>query len=154
MNASVRAALIAAGGCEHTPEPHKGCDTCGRPPTALARRKQVIAYDWRATTVDGAVFDKKDVLSVANLPLDRVAKLEVQTDDITIPVVKVSCKPQEGERLYLFTRHCAHVGAGAVETERVSVTVLEIRKQDSTSFVRLYLHPTQGPILSTEDLYF
>ncbi len=147
-------ALIAAGGCLHTPDPFKACDTCSR--TAIsAPTKAVTGYDFRAETVDGQVFDKRDVLSVMNLPLDRVCLLRVKTDDLRYPQVTIGCDPRKGERLLLFTRHAVQMAVNGGQAQgRVSVLVVEVRRLHDDSFTRLYLHPERGPILTTEDLYF
>lgn len=150
-------ALIAAGGCTHTPEPQKGCDTCGRPPAPWAKTAQVAAIDWSAEAVDGTVFDKKDLLSVSNIPPNTAARLHVITDNPRIPKVSIGCDPRKGERLHMFTRHSQHMQvSGQGGAQKLSVLVLEVTKPNAQpgDFVRLYLHPKIGPILSTEDLYF
>lgn len=164
---AAKAALIAAGGCVHTPEPHKGCDTCGRPPVEWASNLGVAHHDFQARDVDGRIYTKQDVLSVANLPLDRVARLTVATDDPQVPHVRVGVNPTIGERLFMFTRHLITTPVRAMfggngdralaeAGTKTSILVLEVRNDpdDPSRFVRLYLHPTMGLILSTEDINF
>lgn len=146
-------AVKVLGGCAHTPNPFQACDTCGRPAIA-GKHDKTVAYNFMAETVDGTVITKKDVLSVSNLPLDRVAKLVVMTDDPRTPRVSLVVDPGKGERLYQFSRHAVRAGAGGGARSAITVAVLEVRFLDSDRFVRLYLHPYQGPILSTQDLYF
>lgn len=147
-------ALIAAGGCLHTVDPFKACDTCGRAAVAAPSRA-VTGFDFRAETVDGQVFDKRDVLSVMNLPLDKVCRIRVKTDDLRFPKITLGCDPRKGERLRVFTRHAVRSSVnGGSATERISVLIIEVWRPIDDSFVRLYLHPQQGPILTTEDLYF
>ncbi len=141
------------GGCEHTPNPFQACDTCGRQPIA-GRHDKTVAYNFMAETVDGAVFVKKDVLSVSNLPLDRISKLTVLTDDPRNPRVTLVVDPRNDERLFQFSRHAVRTGAPGPAKSSLTVTVFEILFLNSDRFVRLYLHPLQGPILSTQDLYF
>ncbi len=147
-------ALVAAGGCTHTLDPFVACDTCGRP-AIPGRAEGVVAYNFQAITIDGRVLDKRDVISFKNLPLDRVCQVKVLTDDPHIPTVTVNCDPRKGERLYMFTRHAVRTSMGGMPTSKTSVVVLEIRQQEDVDhFVRLYMHPQRGPILSTQDLYF
>lgn len=148
---AVKDALIAAGGCDHTPDPTHACDTCARPAASWAKPQIVTAYQWSAVTIDGEIIDKRDVLSMSNLPLDRVHRLMVRTDDPRLPVIKVGVDPRKGERLFMFTRHSVKLNSGGV---KIAVPVIEVKREQDEDFrVRLYLHP-DGPILSTEDLYF
>lgn len=145
--------LIAAGGCWHTPDPFKACDTCGRE-AIPGKVSGAVAYDFLAETVDGNTFEKRDILSVKNLPLDRVCRLRIKTDDPRYPMVTIGCDPRKGERLMMFTRHAVRLATRGPADGRLSVLVVEVRRLQDDSFTRLYLHPTQGPILTTEDLYF
>lgn len=148
-----RDALIAAGGCAHTPNPFQACDTCARPPIA-GNHGAVVAYGFVAETVDGGVLVKADHPSVSHLPLDVVRRLVVLTDDPRIPRVTLDVDPDKGERLFRFRRNISRVAAGTgVAQGSLVVEVLEIRNADGWA-MRLYLHPFQGPILSTRDLYF
>lgn len=149
-------ALRAAGGCEHTPEPQRGCDTCGRPPAPWAgAAKAVAAYDWRAELVGGQVLEKRDLLSISNLPLDQVLKLEVFTDSKRIPRVQLIVDPRRGERLFHFTRHALHLNVRTGRSEKISVPVFEVALDaERKRCMRLYLHPVEGPILATEDLHW
>lgn len=142
-------ALKAAGGCEHTPDPYQVCDTCRRP-VLPGRALRVTAYDWEAKTVDGLILTKRDFQSVANLPLDRVTDLVVLTDDPRTPRISLRVDPAQGQRVYLFTRHCVSTG----ERRSLSIPVFEIRYEGTSHVLRLYLHPERGPILSPLDLYF
>lgn len=158
---NVKAALITAGGCAHTFEPWKGCDTCGRPPAQWTRRQgaQVVDLAWQAVTIDGQTFEKKEVLSIDNIPKDqrdKVQKLSIVTDDPRYPMVHMTVDPRKA-RVHTFKRHSQKMsmGTGALGS-KMTVLVLEIQTDpgDASKFVRLYLHPVQGPILSTEDSYF
>ncbi len=142
-------AFKAAGGCEHTPNPYQACDTCGRPALPGQALKSV-AYDWQARTVDGLFFTKRDLVSISNLPLDKVCDLIVLTDDPRAPRVTLKVDPTLGQRLHMFTRHCVSTGA----KRSVSVPVFEIRYEGTEHRLRLYLHPVRGPILSPLDLWF
>lgn len=152
---AVRDALIAAGGCTHTPDPTRGCDTCGRAPQPWSLKKGTIAYDWTAELVDdGQVMRKADLLSVSNLPLDKVARITVSTDSLQYPKIQICVDPRKGERLFFFTRHFEMYTGDGQRKGRSSMPVFEVRYIDQPDrFVRLYLHPLQGPVLSTEDLY-
>jgi len=153
FTADQRDALIAAGGCAHTPNPFIACDTCSRPPITGAHGS-VVAYGFVAETMDGGVISKADAPSVTHLPLDVVRRLVVLTDDPRIPRVTLEVDPDKGERLFRFRRNIKRMsaGSGALQASLV-VEVLEVRNADGWA-VRLYLHPFQGPILSTRDLYF
>lgn len=155
MTPEVRDALIAAGGCQHTPEPHRACDTCGRPPTEWANKKGNVAFGWQATLDDGSVVDKRDVLSVANLPLDRVCNITVKTDSLQFPEITITVDPSKGERLWHFTRHFESFSNDGERKGHATMLVFEVRYDldNPKRWVRLYLHPHKGPILSTQDLY-
>lgn len=158
-----RDALIAAGGCVHTPNPFVCCDTCDRPPIT-GPHGSIIAYGFAAETMDGTVLAKADHPSVSHLPLDVVRRLVVLTNDPRNPRITLDVDPDKGERLFRFSRKIRRIAArGAVDAngsvakggpaESLDVEVLEVRNGDGFA-VRLYLHPFQGPILSTRDLYF
>lgn len=150
---AAREALIAAGGCAHTPNPFKGCDTCSRPPIRVPT-EGATAYGFVAEMADGTVIAKADAPSVDHLPLEAVRGLVVLTDDPRIPRITLDVDPEKGERLYRFARRASRIAAGAGGiASSLTVQVLEVRLANGQA-VRLYLHPTQGPILSTRDLYF
>lgn len=144
-------ALKAAGGCDHTPNPFNACDTCGRKAAKGAHVKRTVAYDWEARSVDGTLFAKKEWGSISNIPRDAICELVVATDNPRIPKVKVRIDPRKGELLNMFTRHCFNAGPNP---RSLSIPIFEIQYEGTDHKVRLYLHPIQGPILSTEDLYF
>ena len=146
-------ALKTAGGCDHTPDPFRACDVCGRP-AIPGRPSGFVAYNFQAVTIDGDILDKKDVISFLNLPLDRVCRVQVMTDSPQIPTIRLGCDPTKDERLLVFTRHTIRLGVGGVPGGKLSIVVLEVRRLRDGSFTRLYLHPDMGPILTTEDLYF
>ncbi len=146
-------ALIAAGGCAHTPNPFMACDTCQRPAMGGAHAA-TVAYGFVAETMDGTIIPKADSPSVEHLPLPVVRRLIVITDDPRIPRVTLQVNPDKGERLFRFRRTALKTTTGADKmTGSMVIEVLEVRNGDGWA-VRLYLHPVQGPILSTEDLYF
>lgn len=151
-----REALIAAGGCVHTPNPFSACDTCSRPAMG-GSASAVVAYGFVAQTVDGGIITQADSPSVSHLPLDVVRRLIVVTDDPRIPRVTLEVDPDKGERLFRFRRVAHRMassnGQAIQHTGQLVVEVLEVRNADGWA-VRLYLHPLQGPILSTKDLYF
>jgi hypothetical protein len=148
-----RDALIAAGGCKHTPNPFIVCDVCGRPPIT-GTHGAVVSYGFVAETMDGTVLAKADHPSIEHLPLDVVRRLVVLTDDPRVPRVTLDVDPDKGERLFRFRRNIRRVAAGSgAQVAALAVEVLEVRNGDGWG-VRLYLHPFQGPILSTRDLYF
>jgi hypothetical protein len=147
-------ALVAAGGCVHTPNPFSACDTCGRTSIVGANHGAVVSYGFVAETMDGTVLTKADHPSVTHLPLDVVKRLVVLTDDPRVPRVTLDVDPDKGERLFRFRRNCSRVAVGSGKHQgSLVVEVLEVRNADGWA-VRLYLHPFQGPILSTRDLYF
>jgi|HubBroStandDraft_6_1064221.scaffolds.fasta_scaffold360637_2 hypothetical protein len=149
-------ALIAAGGCVHTPNPFKGCDTCARPPIG-GNFGATTAYGFVAELMNGDTIVRADAPSVDHLPLDVVRRLIVVTDDPRIPRVVLQVDPDKGERLFRFSRHIKRVASGdgpnGAAKASLKVEVIEVRYDDGKA-VRLYLHPFQGPILSTQDLYF
>lgn len=164
-----REALIAAGGCPHTPNPFVMCDTCGRPSIA-STHASVIGYSFVAETVDGGVIvntpsDAQEVkldgrsateraASVSHLPLDAVRRLIVLTNNPRIPRVTIDVDPEKGERLFRFSRVAKKVSIGdGRSVGDIRVECLEVANAEGFK-VRLYLHPTLGPILSTKDLYF
>lgn len=147
-------ALLAAGGCVHTLNPFQACDTCQRPPIG-GRHDKVIAYGFVAETMDGTIITKSDRPSVSHLPLETVRKLVVFTDNPRIPRITLVVEPDRGERLFRFQRHALRIGLHAGQDgSSTTVEVLEVRHLDTGRALRLYLHPVEGPILSTQDLYF
>lgn len=157
LTESQRSLLIQAGGCVHTPSPFDACDTCERPPITVPSEK-VVAYSFVAQTMDGMVITKTDNPSVESLPLEVVKTLIVTTSDPRIPRITLVVDPDKGERLFRFSRHMNRMGAVGSPTvgitARLTVEVLEVRFLEDNRFLRLYLHPLQGPILSTRDIYF
>lgn len=150
---SQKDALIAAGGCAHTPNPFAKCDTCQRPSIG-GMHGAVVSYGFVAETIDGGLITKADSPSVTNLPLDKVKRLIVLTDDPRVPRVTLEVDPDKGERLFRFRRNIQRTAAGSgLMQGSLAVEVLEVRNAEGWA-VRLYLHPFQGPILSTKDLYF
>jgi hypothetical protein len=153
--AAIRDALLAAGGCVHTINPYLPCDTCNRPVMGgLPADGAVVAYGFVAQTLDGQTITKADAPSVDHLPLEQVKSLIVLTSDPRTPRVTLVVDPKKGERVYRFRRNCARVAAGTGNVQgKLAVEVLEVRNAEGFA-LRLYLHPFQGPILSTQDLYF
>lgn len=149
--------MLAAGGCRHTLNPFLGCDTCGRPPVG-GRIDRVTALGFIAETIDGTLITEADAPSVKHLPLDVVRRLIVLTDNPRIPYCTIIVDPDKGERLFRFARSCTKMKAdreGKLQpVGSLTVEVLEVRFLDTGHALRLYLHPLQGPILSTQDLYF
>lgn len=159
MNLAVKDALIAAGGCTHTPEPQQACSTCGRPPASWAKKIAIegsVPYEFRATLLNGNIIDRCDVLSTANVPLDEVTKIEVTTSDRRVPSMAITVDPRKGERLRMFTKRVMKMNVRSGDVVRnLSIPVFEVilNPEQPDRFVRLYLHPDR-PILSTEDLNF
>lgn len=149
----VKDALIAAGGCAHTPEPQRSCNVCGRGPAewskGLAMRGS-IPHDWRATLLDGTTRDRADVIAFNNLPVDEVARFEAMTGNPQMPMVRVVVDPRKGERLKMFTRRGAQIHPAKGMISNTAMPVFEVVPDPTKpgQFVRLYLHP-DGPILST-----
>lgn len=155
ITAAQRDALIAAGGCPCTPNPFAHCDTCHRVAIGGAH-SAVISYGWVAETIDGSTITRADAPSVEALPIDAVKRIVVLTDDPRIPRVTLDVQPEKGERLWRFRRTAKRADLTSGDGRLVGscvVEVLEVRNADGWA-VRLYLHPQQGPIMSTRDLYF
>ncbi len=152
----VLAAWLSTGGCKCTPQPWLACDTCGRPiaPWCLTV-PMVTAFDWQATLIDGPVVTKRDVISIDNVPKDRMADLKVATTSPRAPVVHVRVDPRKGETLHMFTRHVRGIRMDGAPGGGVSVVVLEIAPDPShpERTVRLYVHP-ERLIFSTQEIYF
>jgi len=120
---------------------------------------QITDVDWTAKTIDGQTFDREEILSLDNLPVnlrEKVSQLHVVTDDVRIPMIHITVDPRKGYLVHKFKRHAVRMGTGNGSIHsKLTVLVLEIREiADASRFIRLYLHPQAGPILSTEDLYF
>lgn len=160
------AALIFLGGCKHTPEPWKGCDTCGRPRVQWTKQQavQIVDTHWQADTVDGQTFDKRELLSLDNIPAaarEKIVQLSVATDDPRVPVVTLRVDPKHAGYVRMFKRRAARFGAnGQHQGLDLIVLVFEIQSLEEADrtkpvhFARLYLHPLQGPIFSNSDIYF
>jgi hypothetical protein len=158
LTPSQRQSMIAAGGCVHTPNPFVGCDTCERPPITVPT-EGVIAYSFVAQTIDGTVITRSDSPSVEDLPLETVRQLVILTDSPRIPRVIVCCDPDKGERVFRFRRNIQKMSAIADDgpmkvKSRLQVEVIEIRDLGTGKATRLYLHPTLGPIFSSQDHYW
>lgn len=97
-----------------------------------------------ATLLDGSILTEADYASVSLLPLEQVTELWI--DDVMI-----MADVANGERVHSFTRNVVPVGNP--DLPKIVIPVYEIRKDEKT-VCRLYWHPTKGPILSTQDLYF
>ncbi len=151
---SQREALIAAGGCGHVPNPFVACGACPRPAIAGAPNADPVAYGFVAETIDGTVIPQSDAPSVSHLPLDVVRKLVVLTTDPRVPRVTLVVDPEKGERLFRFRRVAKRVRSSTMQMIGSTVVdVFEVRNADGWA-LRLYLHPIDGPILSTQDIYF
>lgn len=157
----VKAGLIAAGGCTHEPRPWVTCDVCSRPIPywALSAQNMILAPDWQGRTVDNVAIEKRDVLSMDNVPRDKLASLNVMTTSPRAPVIRAVVDPRKDERLFMFTRHFLKMGMEAgvdgkpkKVPSRMSCVMLEVRQENARP-VYLIVHP-QALILSTEDLYF
>ena len=100
--------------------------------------------DFTAKLLDGRTLTNADVASVSLLPLAEVTELQVRG-------VLLKADVANGERVNFFIRHAISVGSGNVAP--LVVPVFEIKKDDKT-LCRLYWHPFEGPLLSSQDLYF
>lgn len=144
-----------------------GCDVCHRAPVGWQpmgdQLRRVMAFDWIAELEDGTFMDKKSTGSIDRLPIDRVVRLTAFTDVPGVPIATIDVDRSRGEVLHMFTRQAIRMNVSATVSEgmklngstRFSVLVLQVSsKDDPKRFVRLYLHPTDGPILSNRDLEF
>lgn len=160
--AGILAAFLEYGGCIHTPFPWKGCDTCGRVSAEWTKQigLQVVDTAWQAETIDGTKYEKQEILSLDNLPQDekdKISKLHIATDNPFIPMLHALVDPRKGQRVRMFKKHFIKMGVNNVNnSNKLSLFVIEILfdPKDEKNFIRLYLHPQLGPIISTEDLYF
>lgn len=103
-----------------------------------------MSHKFSALLRDGQVLTNKDYSSASLLPLEEVVELRIEGVILRADVAN-------GERVSFFTRHSMSVGNP--ELPKLSVPVYEIRKDEKT-VCRLYWHPAEGPLLSTQDLYF
>jgi len=144
-------ALIIAGGCTHNPNPFQSCDTCGRA-VAIKADEQHIPHKWSAETTDNKIITKRDVSSTINLPVD-VDSLTLYTDSPVYPVLRAKVNSKIDQKIRTFTRHVIQLNGNM---SKISITVIEIVPDPSKpdQFVRLYMHPTLGPIISTLDINF
>lgn len=104
---------------------------------------------FEARLIDGRLLTEADFLSVALLPLAEVEEITIQADG-HLPVC-LHVDVAKGERVHFFVRHTMPVGHA--QSAKLSVPVYELRKDEKT-LCRLYWHPEDGPILTTQDLYF
>lgn len=115
----------------------------------------LLDFDWTATTYEGRVLRRADLGTVEHLSMDRVRRMEVRTGDARMPVVVLGVRPERGERLRVFARRCVRLGArgNGRGAQQEHMLVFEVTLEPgSDRFVRLYLHPVRGAVLSTEDL--
>lgn len=99
-----------------------------------------------ARLADERVLTEKDCPSVSKLPLDQVLAITIEVEGL-LPV-SMAADVLNGERIQYFVRHVLPVGAPEFE-----VSVFELSKNGKT-LCRLYWHPENGPLLTTQDLYF
>lgn len=102
-------------------------------------------FTLRAELIDGRILQAD---TVTELPMEEVVALHVICDFGASATLLVDL--EAGERAHAFIRHSIHYGADA---ERISVPVVELQKE-SVIVCRLYLHPAQGLLMTTKDLYF
>jgi len=103
-----------------------------------------MSHKFSALLRDGQVLTDADYASASLLPLEQVVELHIEG-------VTLRADIEKGERVSFFTRHAVPIGNP--DLEKLSVPVYEIRKDEKT-LCRLYWHPTKGPLLSSQDLYF
>jgi hypothetical protein len=104
---------------------------------------------WRLQTRDGDVLLREQGRDVD--PFD-VRSVTAETEHglrVTADVV-----PEAGEGIRCFTRRATRVRLDGGPVENVSMAVVEVMldRSDPSRYVRLYLHPEYGPILSTRDV--
>jgi hypothetical protein len=154
-------ALIAAGGCKCQPDRTKGCHACGRPPSPITN--SVNPWKWHAETVDGKFITRRDNPSLSWDEGEKVSNAFIRTDSPRCPTIKIEVDPFKGQKARMFLRNT--LGASAPRPDSgdevpiiggLSVLVIEIAPDVSKpkDFVRLYIHPDQGVILSTKELFF
>ena len=105
---------------------------------------------WEAIAVDGAELTSVDVVTFERVN-DRggARSLRFWVNGHTQPF-HVSCVPEHGESIHLFTRR-GILNACTPEAHQVNMPVAEVRRGDG-SFTRLYVHPDHGAIISTLNL--
>ncbi len=151
-------ALKAAGGCDHTPDPFIPCIVCRRPSLASERVTAGEIIAWQATTIDGGIISSTDRQSIDNIPFEVVEQLVVLTSDPRMPRVTLKLQPEKGERVRRFSRqihrmHSTGEGGKLKPGMKMTVEVFEIANANNER-TRLYIHPIEGPFLSTKDLYW
>jgi hypothetical protein len=108
-----------------------------------------MSMKFTARLVSGKILTESDFESVSNLPLHEVEEIAIQHGDD--PTVSLLVDVAAGEQVRHFVRHSIPIGNP--ELKGISVEVYEILKNEKT-LCRLYWHPTKGPLLSSQDLYF
>ncbi len=98
---------------------------------------------WRALTLDGEWLEKPAALARGLAQL-RAVVVELEGG----ATIQLECDPTRGEQLLVFTRH-----RRSTNLPSASMPVLEIRNDPERPdrFVRLYLHPVKGLVLSTRE---
>ena len=153
-------ALIAAGGCKCQPDRTKGCHACGRKPSPITN--SVNPWKWLATTVDGKRITRRDNPSLSWAEGEKVSKAFIRTDSPKCPSVQIEVDPYKGQKARMFLRNTLSSSDPHPESSFVpimgglGILVIEvapdINKPDQ--WVRLYIHPDKGVILSTKELHF
>ncbi len=105
--------------------------------------------DWKAAHVDGRILERKEFLNAKNLP-DGIREALIKLDDGSLRVI---VDPSKGERIHMFTRRAASLGALTQGGPIGDTAVIEIRPDPDRPdlFVRLYVG--KEVVLSTQDLY-
>lgn len=102
-------------------------------------------FTLRAELLDGRILQ---AATVTELPMDEVVSLHIICDFGVSATLIIDL--DSGERAHAFLRQSIRYGA---QPERISVPVVELQK-DSVVICRMYLHPDQGLLMTTKDLYF
>lgn len=105
---------------------------------------------WEATAVDGTELNSHQARTYERVN-DRGGgrSLRVWIVGRDQPI-HAACTPDHGESLHLFTRR-GILNACTADARQVDMPVIEMRRRDG-SFVRTYVHPDHGIIVSSLDL--
>ena len=85
------------------------------------------------------------------VPRERCKAIRLQVRGRDEPI-HAACVPGNGDRMHLYMRRAIKIGANGSGGRTINMPIIEITNAVSPGFVRLYVHPRHGVIVSTLNL--
>lgn len=111
-----------------------------------------LIIGWTAKLLDETLLTMNELGTFDRVPADRCRSVSVKISGRDQDV-HVSCHPERGERIRMFTRRAIRIGPNGTNGQTINMPVLEVKTEGQDDiFFRLYVHPQHGCIFSTLDL--